>query len=152
MFDGRVAEDFKLATGTWVSVGPLRIKFIGHCAPYVTDLVVAGHDRDDAAALVVPNFPACRELAGARRRGERRGFFAIAKVRETFARLLAAFNKKAGGSSGRFARLILMDDPPSLDTGELTDKGSINQRAVLALARRHGRGALCRDAVGAHDP
>ena len=55
------------------------------------------------------------------------------KVRETFSALLAAFNKKAGGSSGRFARLILMDDPPSLDSGELTDKGSINQRAVLAL-------------------
>ena len=55
LFDGRVAEDFKLATGTWVSVGPLRLKFIADCAPYVTDLVVAGHDRDDAAALVVPN-------------------------------------------------------------------------------------------------
>ena len=55
------------------------------------------------------------------------------KVRETFSALLAAFNKVAGGSSGRFKRIILMGDPPSLDSGELTDKGSINQRAVLAL-------------------
>ena len=65
LFDGRVAEDFKLATGTWVSVGPLRAKFIAHCAPYVSDVVVAGHDRDDAAALVIPNLAACRELADA---------------------------------------------------------------------------------------
>ena len=63
LFDGRVAEDFKLATGAWVSVGPLRAKFVAHCAPYVTDVVVAGHDRDEAAALVVPNLAACRELA-----------------------------------------------------------------------------------------
>ena len=55
MFDGRVAEDFKLATGTWVSVGPLRMKFVAECEPYATDVVVAGQDRDDAAALVIPN-------------------------------------------------------------------------------------------------
>ncbi len=73
LFDGRVAEDFKLATGTWVSVGPLRSRFVAHCAPYVSDVVVAGHDRDDAAALVVPNLAACRELAGGPRgRGGRR--------------------------------------------------------------------------------
>jgi long-subunit acyl-CoA synthetase (AMP-forming) len=62
LFDGRVAEDFKLATGTWVSVGPLTAKFVAHCAPYVTDVVIAGHDRDDASALVIPNLAACREL------------------------------------------------------------------------------------------
>ena len=133
IFDGRVAEDFKLATGTWVSVGPLRVKFIAHFGPYVADLVVAGHDRDDAAALVVPNMPACRELSGLGEGASDAEVLLHPKVRETFSTLLAAFNKKAGGSSGRFARLILMDDPPSLDTGELTDKGSINQRAVLAL-------------------
>jgi len=133
VFDGRVAEDFKLATGTWVSVGPLRLKFIAHCAPYVADLVVAGRDRDDATALVVPNVPACRELAGLRDDASDTEALTHPKVREAFSSLLAVFNKKAGGSSGRFARIILMDDPPSLDTGELTDKGSINQRAVLAL-------------------
>jgi feruloyl-CoA synthase len=132
MFDGRVAEDFKLATGTWVSVGPLRAKFVAHCAPYVTDVVVAGHDRDDAAALVIPNVMACRELADAP--GGEAGVaevLACERVRTKFQRLLQTFNEAAGGSSGRFARLILMDDPPSLDTGEMTDKGSVNQRAVL---------------------
>ena len=133
MFDGRVAEDFKLATGTWVSVGPLRMKFVAECEPYATDVVVAGQDRDDAAALVIPNYVACRALdpdlgpdAGPAE------IVASERVRAEFARRLAAFNKNAGGSSGRFARLILMDDPPSLDTGEMTDKGSINQRAVLS--------------------
>jgi feruloyl-CoA synthase len=133
LFDGRLAEDFKLATGTWVSVGPLRSRFIAHCAPYVTDVVVAGHDRDDAAALVVPNLAACRELADCLD-GEAAAAEIVACeiVRKTFAGLLTTFNAGAGGSSGRFARLILMDDPPSLDTGEMTDKGSVNQRAVLS--------------------
>jgi feruloyl-CoA synthase len=130
LFDGRVAEDFKLATGAWVSVGPLRAKFVAHCAPYVTDVVVAGHDRDAVAALVIPNLAACRELAGAPN-GEAAEILACAGVRETFAGLLETFNAEAGGSSRRLTRLILMDDPPSLDSGELTDKGSVNQRAVL---------------------
>jgi feruloyl-CoA synthase len=130
LFDGRVAEDFKLATGAWVSVGPLRAKFVAHCAPYVTDVVVAGHDRDAVAALVIPNLATCRELAGAPN-GEAAEILACASVRETFAGLLETFNAEAGGSSRRLARLILMDDPPSLDSGELTDKGSVNQRAVL---------------------
>ena len=128
-----MAEDFKLATGAWVSVGPLRLRFIAHCAPFVTDLVVAGHDRDDAAALVVPNVPACRELSGPDERASDAVVLMHSNIREKFSVLLAAFNRVAGGSSRRIARLILMDDPPSLDTGELTDKGSINQRAVLAL-------------------
>jgi feruloyl-CoA synthase len=132
VFDGRVAEDFKLATGAWVSVGPLRAKFVAHCAPYVTDVVVAGHDRDEAAALVVPNLAACRELAdpphGAAGPAE---ILACEGVRGRFASLLKTFNAEAGGSSRRLARLILMEHPPSLDGGELTDKGSVNQRAVL---------------------
>jgi feruloyl-CoA synthase len=133
LFDGRVAEDFKLVTGTWVSVGPLRARFVAHCAPFVSDVVVAGHDRDDAAALVIPNIAACRELAGPPDSEARPAeVLACERVRTKFANLLATFNEKAGGSSGRFARLILMDDPPSLDTGELTDKGSVNQRAVLS--------------------
>jgi feruloyl-CoA synthase len=132
LFDGRVAEDFKLATGTWVSVGPLRAKFVAHCAPYVTDVVVAGHDRDDAAALVIPNLAACRELAGALSgEADPAQILVCDGVRERFASLLGTFNAQAGGSSGRLARLILMDDPPSLDSGEMTDKGSVNQRAVL---------------------
>ncbi|HME86763.1 MAG TPA: feruloyl-CoA synthase [Roseiarcus sp.] len=132
VFDGRVAEDFKLATGTWVSVGPLRLKFTAHCAPYVTDVVVAGHDRDDASALVVPNLSACRELSELSDGASVAEVLGCERVRAKFASLLGAFNKLAGGSSGRLARLILLDDPPSLDTGEMTDKGSINQRAVLS--------------------
>ncbi len=131
VFDGRVAEDFKLATGTWVSVGPLRLRFTAHCAPYVTDVVVAGHDRDDAAALVVPNLEACRALATLNGQPNNADVLNHPKVLATFSSLLATFNKGAG-SSARFARILLMDAPPSLDTGELTDKGSINQRAVLA--------------------
>ena len=133
LFDGRVAEDFKLATGTWVSVGPLRARFVAHCAPYVTDVVVAGHDRDELAALVVPNLAACRELMGSSNgAGELAEIVACDEVRKQFASLLETFNAKATGSSSRLARLILMDDPPSLDRGELTDKGSVNQRAVLS--------------------
>jgi feruloyl-CoA synthase len=130
LFDGRVAEDFKLATGAWVSVGPLRAKFVAHCAPYVTDVVVAGHDRDAVAALVIPNLAACRKLVDPPD-GPAAEILGCERVRRTFAGLLEAFNAEAGGSSRRLARLILMDDPPSLDSGELTDKGSVNQRAVL---------------------
>jgi feruloyl-CoA synthase len=134
LFDGRVGEDFKLATGTWVSVGPMRQRFVAHCAPYVTDLVIAGHDKDDAAALVVPNYGACRALdAELDREASYSEIVSSAPVRETFARLLASFNKGAGGSSERFKRILLLGDPPSLDSGELTDKGSINQRAALSL-------------------
>ena len=132
VFDGRVAEDFKLATGTWVSVGPLRLRFIAHSAPYVTDVIVAGHDRDDATALIVPNLATCRELSGLGDGAGAAEVLACERVRTKFAGLLAGFNKAAVGSSGRLARIILMDDPPSLDTGELTDKGSINQRAALS--------------------
>ncbi len=132
VFDGRVAEDFKLATGTWVSVGPLRLRFIAHCAPHVTDVIVAGHDRDDATALIVPNLATCRELSGLGDLASAAEVLACERVRTKFAGLLGAFNKAAAGSSGRLARIILMDDPPSLDTGELTDKGSINQRAALS--------------------
>ena len=133
VFDGRVAEDFKLATGAWVSVGPLRLRFIAHFAPLVADLVIAGHDRDDPAGLVVPNMAACRELAALSEDASDSEVLLHPNLREKFATLLIAFNAVAGGSSRRIARLILMDDPPSLDSGELTDKGSINQRAALAL-------------------
>ena len=133
IFDGRVAEDFKLATGTWVSVGPLRLKFIAHTAPYVTDVVVAGQDKDDAAALILPNYPECEALDPSLNADSSLvDICASEKVREAFANLLASFNRSAGGSSERFKRIILLDDPPTLDTGEMTDKGSINQRATLS--------------------
>jgi feruloyl-CoA synthase len=112
VFDGRIAEDFKLSTGTWVSVGPLRAKFILHCAPFVREAVIAGHDRDEVTALIFPD-PDHRA------------------TRETFEELLRSFGNLSTGSSTRIVRAIVLDEPPSIDAGEVTDKGSINQRAVL---------------------
>jgi feruloyl-CoA synthase len=132
LFDGRIAEDFKLSTGTWVSVGPLRTRFVDHCAPYVRDVVFAGADRDDLTALVFPDIEACRKLAGL---GPEAGADAVVDapaVRAKFADLMAKLAATSKGSSTRVMRAILMAELPSLDKGEMTDKGSINQRAVLA--------------------
>ena len=133
LFDGRLAEDFKLATGTWVSVGPLRAAFIAHCAPLVRDVVLAGAERDEVTALIFPDIDACRGLAtdlaadtpAAHLLGDPR-------VRAAFARKLGGFTPASTGTSGRIVRAILLAEPASLDIGEMTDKGSINQRAVLA--------------------
>jgi feruloyl-CoA synthase len=133
LFDGRLAEDFKLATGTWVSVGPLRAVFIGHFAPLVRDVVLAGADRDEVAALVFPDLDACRKLApDLAADAPARALLAEPRVLAAFARLLNSFVAASSGTSGRVTRAILLADPPSLDVGEMTDKGSINQRAVLA--------------------
>ncbi len=133
LFDGRLAEDFKLATGTWVSVGPLRTAFIAHFAPFVRDVVLAGADRDDLAALVFPDVDACRKLApDLAPDAPPAALLADARVTGEFARRLDSFFRAASGTSNRIIRLSLLADPPSLDIGEMTDKGSINQRAVLA--------------------
>ncbi|WP_454624508.1 feruloyl-CoA synthase [Bradyrhizobium cenepequi] len=130
-FDGRIAEDFKLASGTWVSVGPLRARFIAACAPLVRDVVVAGINRDEIAAIVILDLDGCRiinpmlstdDIAAAASDQLVRGAF-----RERFTRFLAS----ATGSSNRITRAILLDAPLSIDRSEVTDKGSINQRAVL---------------------
>jgi feruloyl-CoA synthase len=132
LFDGRIAEDFKLSTGTWVSVGPLRARFIDACAHYVRDVVFAGPDRDDIVALVFPDLEACRKLAP-----EHAADAAPAavlddvRVRRKFAAVLEALAATSPGSSTRVMRAVLMAEPPSMDKGEMTDKGSINQRAVL---------------------
>jgi feruloyl-CoA synthase len=131
-FDGRIAENFKLATGTWVSVGSLRVAFLAAFAPYVKDVVIAGHDRGEICALVFPDFEACRglcaELASGREAGAVLGH---ESVRAMFAERLRDFARAAKGSSTRIERLILLEQPPSIDANEITDKGSINQRAVL---------------------
>ena len=132
LFDGRIAEDFKLSTGTWVSVGPLRARFIDHFAPFVRDVVFAGPDRDDIGALVFPDFGACRKLAPEHAPDAApAAVFGDIRVRLKFAALLQALAVASPGSSTRVLRVILMPEPPSLDIGEMTDKGSINQRAVL---------------------
>jgi len=131
LFDGRIAEDFKLSTGTWVSVGPLRARFIDHFAPYVRDVVFAGPDRDFIGALVFPDIEACRALAGLEPDAAAHVILANARVRAKFAELMASLATESQGSSTRIMRLTLMAEPPSMDKGEMTDKGSINQRSVL---------------------
>jgi feruloyl-CoA synthase len=131
LFDGRVAEDFKLATGTWVSVGPLRAKLIDALAPYVRDVVIAGADRDDIRILVFPNIDACRQLSGLPQDADLDTVLTHDNVRQTLQNALSDLAKKSTGSSNRVCRALLMSEQPSLDAGEMTDKGSINQRAVL---------------------
>jgi feruloyl-CoA synthase len=131
LFDGRIAEDFKLSTGTWVSVGPLRARFLDHFAPYVRDVVFAGADRDDIAVLIFPDVEACRKLAALASDASIDNIIDAAPVRRKFTELLVKLAALSPGSSTRVERAILMAEPPSMDKGEMTDKGSINQRAVL---------------------
>lgn len=133
LFDGRIAEDFKLASGTWVSVGPLRARIIGHFAPFVRDCVITGHDRDDIGVMLVPDLEMCRSLCvdlgpGAAPGEVLRHHSVVAEIRG----LLDTFSAQATGSASRVVRALLLEEPPSLDTGEMTDKGSLNQRAVLS--------------------
>jgi feruloyl-CoA synthase len=133
VFDGRIGEDFKLATGTWVSVGPLRSRFLAHFAPYVRDVVIAGHDRDYVSALVLPDLAACREAAEPAEGEDATDTELLASkpVRTLFARLLETFAHEGTGSSNRIRALILMDSPPSIDANEVTDKGTLNQGSIL---------------------
>jgi feruloyl-CoA synthase len=133
IFDGRVTEDFKLLTGTWVSVGPLRARLIAAFAPLVKDAVIAGHDRNEICALVFPDLEACRTLAPAAAANQTDSeVLASAPVRDAFRDLLGEMARTSTGSSTKIARLVLLDEPPSIDANEITDKGSINQSAVLA--------------------
>jgi len=131
LFDGRIAEDFKLATGTWVSVGPLRARFLTHFAPLAKDVVLAGADLDDIRVLVFPDLDACRRLAPDLAQASAGDIAGDRRVRAELQRRLASFAAAATGSSNRVVAAILLADLPSLDAGEITDKGSINQRAVL---------------------
>jgi len=132
IFDGRIAEDFKLASGTWVNVGPLRAAFIDHFAPLIQDVVIAGLGRNEIGALVFPDAAACRQLCPDRAPdATRAALFAHPALRAAFAARLRSLAAQSTGSSNRITRLLLLEEPPSLDRGEMTDKGSINQRAVL---------------------
>jgi feruloyl-CoA synthase len=131
LFDGRLAEDFKLLSGTWVSAGALRAQFVDHCAPLVRDAVIAGMNRDEVAALVFPDVEACRRLAGLAADAPPAAVLGDPKLRDEFKKRLDALARQSTGGSTRICRMVLMAEPPSLDAGEATDKGSINQRAVL---------------------
>ena len=132
VFDGRIGENFKLSTGTWVSTGALRVALIAACAPVIEDAVITGHDRDDIGLLVFPSLAGCRSLCPHLAPDATLAALAAdAAVRDALASALARHNAGAGGSSHRIARALLLDRPPSIDQGEITDKGYVNQRAVL---------------------
>jgi feruloyl-CoA synthase len=132
-FDGRIAEDFKLMSGVWVHVGALRIKALAALAPLAQDIVVAGHDREEAGFLVFANPAGCRGLcpdlpADAPLELVLADARVVARLRDGLAQL----KREGGGSSTYATRALLMAEPPSIDANEITDKGYINQRAVLA--------------------
>ncbi|HEX9720769.1 MAG TPA: feruloyl-CoA synthase [Ramlibacter sp.] len=129
-FDGRIAEDFKLATGTFVSVGPLRARIIAAGAPYIQDAVITGINLHEVGALVIPT-AAVRKLAGLPADAPLKDVLESAPVQAHFQRVADELAGSATGSATRVARMHLMHEPPSIDKGEATDKGSINQRAVL---------------------
>jgi len=131
LFAGRIAEDFKLATGTWVNLGPLRAAFISHFAPYVRDVVIAGPDRDFLVALIFPDIEECRRLAPDLKMAPPSDLMADPRVRTAIQDRLNSFAQQSTGSSNRIMRATVETEPLSLDIGEATDKGSINQRAVL---------------------
>jgi len=131
IFDGRLAEDFKLSTGTWVSVGPLRARIIMAGRGLVQDVVIAGHDRNFASALVFPNIGRCREAAGLDPDLPPADVVAHPVVRQKFQETFDTLAAESTGSSTFVTRAVILDVPPSLDAKEITDKGSINQKAVL---------------------
>ena len=129
-FDGRIAEDFKLATGTFVSVGPLRGKIIAAGAPYVQDVVLTGINLKEVGAMVFPT-PAVRALSGLAPDTPLADVLSSKLVLAHFQNLINELSKTATGSANRIARMCLLSEPPTIDKGEITDKGSINQRSVL---------------------
>ncbi|WP_179539247.1 MULTISPECIES: feruloyl-CoA synthase [Pseudomonadaceae] len=131
MFDGRIAEDFKLSSGVFVSVGPLRNRAVLEGSPYVQDVVVAAPDRECLGLLVFPRLHECRQLAGLDAVASDAEVLSSAGVRDWFAGWLQRLNREATGNATRLEWLALMDQAPSIDRGEITDKGSLNQRAVL---------------------
>jgi feruloyl-CoA synthase len=130
-FDGRIAEDFKLATGTFVSVGPLRAKIIAAGAPYIQDVVITGLNTKEVGAMVFPT-AAVRGLSGLPVSAPLADVLASAPVLAHFQNVVDALAQTSTGSANHIARLCLLSEPPTIDRGEVTDKGSINQRAVLA--------------------
>jgi feruloyl-CoA synthase len=136
IFDGRVVEDFKLLSGTFVLVGTLRTTAIAAATPVLQDAVICGHDRDHVGLLGFPNIAACRELADDRgAKLTTAELLTHPAVVDTLRDGLARMNAECKGSSMQVRRALLMTDPPSVDGHEITDKGYINQRATLERRR-----------------
>jgi feruloyl-CoA synthase len=131
LFDGRVAENFKLLSGTWVHVGSLRVKVIAGCVDLIADVVITGHDRDEVCALMFPKVDACQQLLGNDELKASEGLITNPAILDVVRAALQTYNKQVGGSSNRIVRAALMFEPPSVDAGEITDKGYLNQRSVL---------------------
>ena len=130
IFDGRIAEDFKLSTGTWVSVGPLRASLLQALAPLALDVVVAGLDQDFLALLIWPDVRACLAAIGADGLTQRQ-LAGDSRLLELLAERLRPHAQRQTGSASRIERAAVLPEPPSIDGGEVTDKGSINQRQML---------------------
>jgi feruloyl-CoA synthase len=130
-FDGRIAEDFKLSTGTFVSVGPLRAKIIAAGAPYIQDVVITGLNEKEVGALIIPALIPCRKALELSDSASMSDVALHPKMQQAMAQMIQELAKSATGSASRVARALVLTVPPSIDKGEITDKGSINQRAVL---------------------
>ena len=129
-FDGRIAEDFKLNTGTFVSVGPMRNKINSAGAPYIQDAVITGLDLREVGAMLFPT-TSMRGLSGLGESASWADVVATPAVKDWLQELISQLAKTSTGSATRVARAFILTEPPSIDRGEVTDKGSINQRAVL---------------------
>jgi feruloyl-CoA synthase len=133
LFDGRVAENFKLSSGTWVNVGTLCTAVIAAGSPVIEDAVVTGHDGDEIGLLIFPSLAGLRGLCpGLGADAKLDDLVGRTEVREALATGLSRLNAQAQGSSMRIARCLIVTEPPSIDANEITDKGYLNQRAVLA--------------------
>jgi feruloyl-CoA synthase len=130
-FDGRVAEDFKLSTGTFVSVGPLRAKIIAAGAPYLQDAVITGLNMKEVGALLIPALIPCRKILQLPESATLADVAAHPTLQAAMQKMLSTLAQSSAGSATRIARALVITEPPSIDKGEITDKGSINQRAVL---------------------
>jgi feruloyl-CoA synthase len=147
LFDGRLAENFKLQTGTWVAVGPLREQFVNQFGGLIRDAVITGENRAELGALITPFMPALRELVPEGQDLADAEIINHPQVRASIAARLAEHQRQASGSATRVARVLIMSEPLRFERGEVTDKGSINQRAVL-LHRKDLVEALYADAPG----
>lgn len=131
IFDGRIAEDFKLSTGTWVNVGVLKAKLISAGSPIVQDVVLAGLDKEYVSAILFLNAEACRKHADLSAEIHNQEVFQHEIISDYLNSFLNRFNQSATGSANRIEKIVIALDPPSIDLGEITDKGSLNQRIVL---------------------
>ena len=131
LFDGRFAEDFKLSSGTWVRASMLRMRLIAAGNGLIQDVVITGHDKDFIGAIIFPSLKHCREITGAVDNPERVTTINHPSIKEALKNILTGFLKAATGSANAVRRAVIADFDLSIDKGEITDKGTINQRNVI---------------------